>query len=228
MAPRAGWLIPFLSLLLCAEAAPAIEIPKKAAGRWHFTFQTEPAFEISVIFRRDETGDKTRLLVRLPSGRFELFSEQDATGRITFESVKELETGTIFERRLYLPGPLLPKGCTKVSTDGCLEFRGARGQHRTTLAAFSGETAETERRAVKAVLAPGLDASIQRLVQAFPRSHEFDAYGDDFLYLVWPQAKRQSPVEKAERGPGCAFDASFGYPCSDVDRKREEARFPKK
>lgn len=227
MAARLRWLTPFVLLLGLAGTANSIGAPEKAKGRWHFAFLNEPRFEISVLFSRDESGDKTRLLVRLPSGRWDLYSEQDSTSRVTFESVKDLETGASLERRLFLPGPKLPPACTRTPGDACIVFKGEKGERRLPISAFSGAKGDGERQAVKALLAPGLEAALKRLLEVFPRSHEFDAYGDDFLYLVWPAGRRTGPVEQAIRSPGCAFDASFGYPCSEADQKRENSRFKK-
>jgi hypothetical protein len=227
LAARLRWLTSFLLLLAFASSASSIEGAQQAKGRWHFAFLTEPRFEISVLFSRDESGDKTRLLVRLPSGRWDLYSEQDPTSRVTFETVKDMETGASLERRLFLPGPKLPPACARTPGDACIVFKGEKGERRLAISAFSGEKGNSERQAVKALLAPGLEAALKRLLDVFPRSHEFDAYGDDFLYLVWPAGRRTGPVEQAKRSPGCAFDASFGYPCSEADQKREQARFKK-
>lgn len=228
MASRLGWLTLLAGLLLGpGDEGRTVEVPKKAAGRWHFVYAAEPRFEISVLFGRDASGDETRLLVSLPSGRFDLFSRQDPTGRVTFESVKDLSTGATIERRLFLPGPLLPKGCTQNASDACVEWKAAGGGRRTPLSGFSEQTTGAERDAVKKLLSPGLEASLRQLLATFPRSHEFDAYGDDFLYLIWPQPRRIRPVDHAERAPGCEFDATFGYPCSEDEKRREAARFPK-
>ncbi len=64
------------------------------------------------------------------------------------------------------------------------------------------------------------------LAPLLPTVAEFGSYRKDFLALVWPD--RFSAAQRLERGvrrPGCAFDATFGYPCAAVDWTREGKRF---
>lgn len=59
-----------------------------------------------------------------------------------------------------------------------------------------------------------------------PSVAEFGSYSKDFLGLVWPE--RFSAPQKLMRGvrkAGCAFDATFGFPCTDAERAREARRF---
>jgi hypothetical protein len=65
------------------------------------------------------------------------------------------------------------------------------------------------------------------LAPLLPAVAEFGSYTKDFLGLVWPE--RFSAAQKLVRGerkPGCTFDATFGFPCSDEDKARESKRFP--
>ena len=51
-------------------------------------------------------------------------------------------------------------------------------------------------------------------------------YSEDFLALLDPRSRvRRARTSSAPRLPGCAFDATFGYPCTADERRREEWLF---
>jgi hypothetical protein len=66
------------------------------------------------------------------------------------------------------------------------------------------------------------------LAPLLPVVAEFGSYTKDFLGLVWPERFSASQkLVRGERKPGCAFDATFGFPCSDEEKTREARRFAK-
>jgi hypothetical protein len=71
-----------------------------------------------------------------------------------------------------------------------------------------------------------LASKIASLSPLFQRSVEFDRFGGDFLSLVWPGLawRRPAETEAPGREPGCVFDASFGYPCTEKERALEQKR----
>ncbi len=228
-----------LLLLLPADSSPA-PVPASAAlasGRWHFRFAAAPPFEISVLFRRSAAGDETRLLVDSPAGRFEMLSSQDPSGRITFESITDRTpggSGETLSRRLFLPGVPGPVPCPPPDRaagepaldTGCAVFEGVNGKVAASLAAFGGTGGEAIRARARSVVSSPFAARLAALRPLFPRSVEFDAYGDDFVRLAWPEAKGpRPPRERGVRTPGCAFDAPFGFPCDERDLAMERVRF---
>lgn len=215
------------ALALCVAGAEAAAPPAAGAGRWHFVLPGEPPFEYSVLFRRDASGDETRLLVSAGGERFDLLSRQDPSGRDTTETVTLLATGESLARRLLLPGAALPAECPPLELpDACVLLTGKGGRLALPLTAFAGERAGATRAKARALASETMAAALRRLAAQFPRTYELDRYGDDFLSLVWPgiAPRRTSPPPPGRRAPGCAFDAGFGHPCAPEDRRREEAR----
>ena len=138
MGPEAAAL---LALLLAAPPAN----PGGAWARWHFVFGRE--MEMSILFRRDASGDDTRLLVRCGAGRFELVSRQDPTGDDSTESVTETESRETLERRILLRGREGVAGCEDVPpADACLLWTGGGGRVASRMSEFSGERAPAARR----------------------------------------------------------------------------------
>ena len=93
--------------------------------------------------------------------------------------------------------------------------------------AFSGKDAARLRARAEGLLSPNLKESLLALALLVPSSAELDRYGEDMLGLLWPErfpARRTQPREAA-RAAGCAFDRSFGHPCSAAEERREVARF---
>ena len=188
----------------------------------------EPPFAYSLLFTRSEAGDETRLLVEVQGKRYELVSTQDPTGRDSTESVRALGVEETLSRRLVLGAAATKAGCPPSQLpDGCVVLKGARGTVAAPLTAFSGKDADALRARARAVLGPELAQRIQDLAPLFGRSVEFDAYAEDFLGLLWPEAfgTRRTSAVKGTRTAGCAFDAAFGYPCSEAEKKREGVRF---
>ncbi len=205
---------------------PGLSEPVK--GRWHFTYERAPVMSLSILFERTKERDATRLLVEIPSGRAELFSEQNENGRLTYESIRFVETGEALERTLSLPGAKGLPGCAKKSEmDACIRFKGKQGEASFLLSALAGENVERTRATVHGLVTPGFSERLLELVKEFPRSAEFDRYGDDFLALAWPALvpKRRAGFEMGVRRPGCDFDARFGFPCSREEKEKENARF---
>jgi hypothetical protein len=215
-------------LLLPYIAAAQAQAPPPRTGRWHVVFDGPPAFQYTLLFTRRETGDETRILLEAPSGRYELLSTQDSTGRDSTESVRALGLDETLTRRLVLGLPAKAAGCPAVQgPDGCVVLEGPQGKLAAAFSSFSGEKSAEVR--ARAVVSPALAARIQAIAPLFASSIEFDAFGPDFLGLLWPEAfpeRHGSPV-KGRRDAGCAFDASFGRPCSEAEVRHEAARFPR-
>ena len=71
-------LSPLLALPAAGEAPGGRALAPR--GRWHFEAPGSPAVRWSVLFRRTDSGDETRLLVETPGGRWTLRSSQPAEG----------------------------------------------------------------------------------------------------------------------------------------------------
>jgi hypothetical protein len=207
-------------LLLAAHAAVA------APARWHFTFGK--TWEISILFEREERrGDTTQLLVSAPAGRFVFFSSQDVSGRDSTESIRRLPDGETFTRRLVLSAFEEIPSCSSVrAPDACAVFTGANGSFGAPISAFAGSTAPPLRERAAALVSPGLRDALFALAPILPAFLEFGSYSKDFLGLVWPERfSAPQKLVRGERKPGCAFDATFGFPCSEEERAREAKRF---
>ena len=207
-----------LSVLLAhsASAAPA---------RWHFVFGR--AWEISIFFEREEAGDRTRLLVRAPSGRFIFLSEQDPTGRDATESVRRLPDGETLTRRLVLSTFEEIPACSSIRPpDACIVLTGANRTLSAPISGFAGESGAPLRARAAALVSPGFRDALFGLAPLLPAVAEFGSYGKDFLALVWPERfTRSQSLRKGERAKGCDFDATFGFPCDAGARERENKRF---
>jgi hypothetical protein len=176
-------------------AAPPVAA---APARWHFVFGK--TWEISIFFEREERGDATRLLVKAPAGRFVFLSSQDPSVRDSTESIRP--------------------------PDPCVVFTAAGGSVASGLGAFAGSQAGPLRGRIAGLVSPGMRDALFALAPILPAVAEFGSYGNDFLGLVWPDrfGKKQD-LRRGERKPGCAFDADFGFPCSDEEKAREAKRF---
>ncbi len=105
-------------------------------------------------------------------------------------------------------------------------FTGAGGSIASGLGAFAGTQAAPLREKVAALVSPGMRDALFALAPVLPAVAEFGSYGNDFLALVWPEHfSVPMKLERGERRPGCAFDATFGFPCSDEEKAREAKRF---
>lgn len=195
-----------------------------APARWHLVFGR--AWEVSILFEREETGDRTRLLVRALAGRFILFSEQDPSGRDSTESIRLAPGGETLTRRLVLSRFEGVPGCSSVrAPDACVVFSGPGGTFAAGLSEFTGERAAAREKAA-ALISPGMRDALFAVGPLLPAVAEFGSYSKDFLGLIWPE--RFSAAQKLERGvrkPGCDFDATFGFPCDARAREREGKRF---
>ncbi len=222
-----------LRILMASALATSLGQPLLAdvvqTGRWHLSYAAPPPFRMSILFRRSSAGDETRLLFSSAEGRLELVSVQGPSGSDTSETILDPESGEMFGRKLFLSRLLRPAACSAVrGNDGCVVFSGSGGERTFSLSAFvPGPSGAPPRAAVRTLLTPSLAAKVRRAAAFFRRSVEFDRYGDDFLSLIWPDLipRRGSSVEEGDRGPGCAFDATFGHPCSDAERTRDRRRF---
>ena len=214
---RAAALAAALLLAAPAAAAPA---------RWHFAFGK--AWAISIFFEREEgRGDTTRLLLRAGPGRFVFTSSQDPSGRDSTESIRRLPDGETLTRRLVLSSFEKISACSSVrARDACVIFSGANGTFGAPLSAFVGAQAAPAREKAAALVSPGMRDALFALAPTLPAVLEFGSYGNDFLALVWPE-KFSAPrkLVQGERRPGCAFDAEFGFPCSEEEKAREAKRF---
>jgi len=220
---------------LLALPAPVSALPAEpageagASGRWHFSYGDPSPFQLSVLFRRGPEGDTTRLLLEAASIRLELVGTQGPRGDDSEETVVDPDGGERFGRSLHFPSDRRPAGCAVVrETDGCLVFRGKLGERTVPLSGFvPGPEGDRLRAGVRGLVTERFAAKLLAVAPLFRRSIEFDRFGDDFLSLVWPVLAWKRPRETARptRGPGCAFDASFGYPCTEGGREAERKRF---
>jgi hypothetical protein len=213
VAAVAAWLL--------LSPSPATAAP----ARWHFVFGR--AWEISIFFEREETGDTTRLLVKAPAGRFVFVSSQDPRGQDSTESIRRLPDGETLTRRLVLSAFEEIPACSSVRPpDACVVFEGKNGTLATGFSAFSGEKSADTRARAASLASPAMRDALFALAPILPAVAEFGSYSRDFLGLVWPE--RFSGAQKLQRGvrkPGCEFDAAFGFPCDAAARRREEKRF---
>jgi hypothetical protein len=158
-----------------------------------------------------------------------MVSTQGVQGDDSVETIVDPDGDERFSRRILLPPSRRPAACAAIrENDGCLIFTGRSGERTAPLSGFvASPDGDRLRASVRALATERLAAKIASLAPLFSRSVEFDRYGDDFLSLVWPGLawRRPGGMERPERGPGCAFDASFGYPCTDREREAERRRF---
>lgn len=212
--------------------APALGEDAPRTGRWHFVFGNVLGkdFELSVLFNRSDRGDDTRLLVSAPAGRFLFQSRQDPSGRDSMESIRAIDSGEVFERRLLFHAGNAGKevtGCEVVrAPDPCLVFLGAGGSFVSGLSAFSGEGGKAARAKAEVLVTEAMKKSLFALAPILPAVAEFGSYQEDFLALVWPERfKERQSLRRGKRTAGCDFDAGFGFPCSAAERERERKRF---
>ncbi len=222
-------------LLLLAFPLPA-PLPSAAAaetgralvprGRWHFETPDAPRIRWSVLFRRSDAEDETRLLVETPGGRWTLLSRQPAVGTATREEVTDSKLGETVSRSLaHAPVPGVPECAAVRPPDACLVLTGARGHLAAPLSAFSKDEAAALKRRAASVVSPEFLRRLRGLAPALPIA-DLSFYSEDFLALLDPAlARPKGPSLVAPRRPGCVFDAGFGWPCTPDERRREEWLF---
>lgn len=195
-------------------------------GRWHHEAPGPPAVRWSVLFRRTDAGDETRLLVETPGGRWVLLSTQPAFGRATREEVTDAALRESVARGLFdVPPDGTPECATVRPPDACVVIEGSRGRLAAPLSAFSREGHAELRRRAAAVVSPAFLSRLRGLAPALPVA-DLAFYADDFLALLDPALARPAgPDLRAPRLPGCAFDATFGWPCTADEKRREEWLF---
>ena len=223
----------FLALIglvsgIAVNAEPLKPDVQGQPGRWHFAVEGEPGFSYSILFSRTPAGDETRLLLQVGASRLELVSRQNPTGSDSLESVRDVATGEQFSRRLLLSGHESIHGCERVTRpDACILFEGKNGRGDASMASFSRKGAPALRARLASLVSENLMKVLFEASHCFNRVAELSSYQDDFLGLVWPERFRQSSARTlgGSRGPGCTFDASFGFPCSDRESRQEELRF---
>lgn len=224
------------SLLFLLALSPVAPLPSAAAaepgralvprGRWHLEAPGPPEVRWSVLFRRSDTEDETRLLVETPGGRWSLLSKQPASGSDTREEVTDTALGETVSRVLtHAPVILFPECASVRPPDACLVLEGTRGRLAAPLSAFSKGEAAALRRKASAVVSPDFLRRLRGLAPALPIA-DLAFYSEDFLALLDPAlARPMGPPLVAPRRPGCTFDASFGWPCTPDERRREEWLF---
>ena len=76
------------------------------------------------------------------------------------------------------------------------------------------------------MVSPAFLANLRGLAPALP-IQDLSFYAEDFLALLDPALARPpgTRAPKAPRLPGCAFDATFGFPCTEDEARREEWLF---
>ncbi len=211
-------------LLAFLLAGPAPD-PTGPWARWHFVFPSD--LELSILFRRDGTGDETRLLVKHRAGRFELVSRQGPSGEDSTESVRSLEEDETLSRRLLFTPDATESACERLGPkDACVVLTGKNGTLAAPISGFAGERGAATRERAAALVSTGMKKRLHHLAPVLPYVAEFGAYTDDFLGLVWLETFRgPSALKHGKRARGCDFDASFAHPCAPQDREREEKRF---
>lgn len=224
------------SLLFLLALSPVAPLPSAAAaepgralvprGRWHLEAPGPPEVRWSVFFRRSDAEDETRLLVETPGGRWSLLSKQPASGSDTREEVTDTALGETVSRVLtHAPVVLFPECASVRPPDACLVLEGTRGRLAAPLSAFSKGEAAALRRKASAVVSPDFLRRLRGLAPALPIA-DLAFYSEDFLGLLDPAlARPKGPPLVAPRRPGCTFDASFGWPCTPDERRREEWLF---
>lgn len=220
------------TLVPLAAAAPTPEPAPPGRGlaprgRWHHELAGPPALRWSVLFRRTETGDETRLLVETPSGRFALLSTQPATGTATREEVTIPAIGESVSRVLEHRASDDAAECARVRPpDACVVLSGARGRLAAPLSEFFGDGASALRERAAGVATPAFLERLRGLAPAL-QLEDLAFYSEDFLALLDPDLSRPAGIRapSAPRRPGCDFDAGFGYPCTADERRREEWLF---
>jgi hypothetical protein len=227
-APAAA-LLAVLLLPGLAKEVPTPSQPGRALvprGRWHHETAGPPRVRWSVLFRRTDAADETRLLVETPTGRWVLVSSQPAVGAGTREEVTVPSLGESVSRSLtYEPPPGVAE-CARVrSPDACVVLEGSRGRLAAPLSAFSGDGAKALKKQAAGLVSPAFLANLAGLAPAV-RIIDLAFYADDFLAFLDPAlARPPGPNLIAPRLPGCAFDEPFGYPCTADERRREEWLF---
>ena len=224
------------SLLLLLALAPVAPPPSAAAeepgralvprGRWHFETPTPPAVRWSVLFRRSAAEDEPRLLVETPGGRWTLLSRQPAVGTATREEVTDATLGETVSRSLvHAPLAQVPECAAVRPPDACLVLEGTRGRLAAPLSAFSKGEATALRGRASSVVSPDFLRRLRGLAPALPIA-DLAFYSEDFLALLDPAlARPKGPALVAPRQPGCAFDESFGWPCTPDEKRREDWLF---
>jgi hypothetical protein len=221
-------------LLLAVLSTPATPVPPGGTtaltpvprGRWHFEAGGPPRVRWSVLFRRNETGDETFLLVEAPGGRFVLTSTQPPAGSGTREEVTIPAVGESVSRTLApFPSPGVAECAPVRPPDACVVLEGSRGRLAAPLSRFSGEEAEALRQRAAALVSPAFLERLKGLAPALPVT-DLAFYSEDFLaFLDSSLARPRGPDLVGRRLPGCAFDATFGHPCTAEEDRREEWLF---
>lgn len=192
-------------------------------GRWHHEVPGPPRLRWSILFRRSETADETRLLVETPAGRWVLVSTQPVDRAATREEIVSSRLGESVSRVLaHRPVEGIAECAAVRLPDACLVLEGSRGRLAAPLSAFSGKDSAALKRRAAAVVSPAFVADLRGLSPALPIA-DLAFYSEDFLALIDPALARPPGHDLvAPRIPGCAFDATFGYPCTADERRREE------
>ena len=196
-------------------------------GRWHHELAGPTRVTWSVLFRRSDERDETRLLLETPAGRYILVSTQPADGSGTREEVSVPDLGeSVF--RLLEPRPAgNDPACVDVRPpDACVVLSGSRGRLAAPLSAFSREEGPALRREAAALVSPALRERLAGLAPALAID-DLAFYAEDFLALIDPSLSRPTNRARvaAPRVPGCAWDATFGWPCTADESRREEWLF---
>jgi len=224
-----GTLLPFLGAAPTPTPSPGRALVPR--GRWHHETSGPAPLRWSVLFRRTEEIDETRLLVETPAGRWVLLSTQPADRSWTREEVASPPLGERVSRLLSHVPPSGVAECAAIRPpDACVVLEGSRGRLAAPLSAFfSGkEAAVLRRRAAGLVSVPFLGA-LAGLAPALPIG-DLAFYSEDFLAFLDPALLRpaRTAAPRAPRLPGCDFDTTFGYPCTADELRREDWLFRRK
>ncbi len=102
---------------------------------------------------------------------------------------------------------------------------GSRGRLAAPLSRFSDEGAAALKRHAAALVSPAFLEGLKGLAPALPLT-DLAFYSEDFLAFLDPLLARPRGADLVgKRLPGCAFDATFGHPCTAEESRREEWLF---
>ena len=157
-----------------------------------------------------------------PAGRYVLLSTQPADGTRTREEVESPALGERVSRVLTQNGAPGIAECDRVRPpDACVVLEGARGRLAAPLSAFSGERGSGLRQRAAGLVSPAFLRQLRGLAPALSVT-DLAFYSEDFLAFLDPALARPPGRDLvAPRLPGCAFDATFGYPCTAEEKRRE-------
>jgi hypothetical protein len=224
---KAAALVILTTLTLSADQRPS---PEKAGWEWrqHFVLRDTKTksvlYEVTEIGRGDDDTDETHVLVTdVVHGRYILerlsaFADQKVSFTICDVGRKEYATaafklpfaaktreGVLRESAQHVELKFVPTPLTLTTNGDWERLRQTRYLVRRTVPLNLLEAVERMR---GTVFATAIGSAFYSVVGR---------------YLVYQDGEEGFKVEMVPAPPDCDFDKSFGYPCSDRQRKRVDA-----